>query len=129
MNVLLSIKPKYANQIVNGKKKFEFRKKIFKEFDNQKIYIYSSFPVKKIIGFFYYSRILKNKPEKIWEDCKNFGGITEKDFFNYFLQKEIGFAIEISYFKKFSKSNQLELKDLSESRYPPQSFIYVRENI
>ena len=33
MNVLLSIKPKYANQIINGNKKYEFRKSVFKNRD------------------------------------------------------------------------------------------------
>jgi type I restriction enzyme S subunit len=52
MNVLLSIKPKYANQIVKGNKKYEFRKSVFKNRDLEMVYIYSSSPVKRIIGAF-----------------------------------------------------------------------------
>jgi predicted transcriptional regulator len=50
MNVLLSVKPKYANEIISGRKKYEFRKSIFKREDIKKMYIYSSSPVKKIIA-------------------------------------------------------------------------------
>jgi type I restriction enzyme S subunit len=53
MKVLLSIKPQYVDEIVKGNKKYEFRKKIFKKKDEvQEIYIYSTSPVKKIIGYF-----------------------------------------------------------------------------
>jgi len=50
MNVLLSVKPKYAEEIISGRKKYEFRKSIFKREDIKKMYIYSSSPVKKIIA-------------------------------------------------------------------------------
>ena len=41
MNVLLSIKPKYANQILNGNKRYEFRKSVFKNRNLDVVYIYS----------------------------------------------------------------------------------------
>ena len=129
MNVLLSIKPKYVTEIDSGKKRFEFRKKIFKEFDDQKVYIYSSSPVKKVIGFFCYSRILRDTPEKLWQKCKKSAGIPERDFFSYFSEKEIGFAIEISKFKKFSEDHSLKLKDLIHITKPPQSFVYVSDEL
>jgi len=47
MNVLLSIKPKYASQIIEGNKRYEFRKSVFKNRDLDMVYIYSSSPVKR----------------------------------------------------------------------------------
>ena len=38
MNVLLSVKPKYAEKIVEGEKKYEFRRAIFKKQDIEKVY-------------------------------------------------------------------------------------------
>jgi len=52
MNVLLSIKPKYANQILNGNKRYEFRKSVFNHRDLEMVYIYSSSPIKRIVGAF-----------------------------------------------------------------------------
>ncbi len=46
MDVLLSVKPKYANEIIAGRKKYEVRKSIFKRENIEKMYIYSSSPVK-----------------------------------------------------------------------------------
>ncbi len=64
MNVLLSVKPKYAEKIVEGTKKYEFRRSIFKRNDIEKVYIYSSSPVSKIIASFQIEKILKDSPEK-----------------------------------------------------------------
>jgi hypothetical protein len=50
--VLLSIKPKYVKSIIEGDKRYEFRKTIFKNREINRIYIYSSSPVKKIVGTF-----------------------------------------------------------------------------
>ena len=39
MNVLLSVKPKYANEIISCRKKYEFRKSIFKRENIKKMYM------------------------------------------------------------------------------------------
>lgn len=47
--VLLSIKPKYVQKILDGTKRYEYRKVNFaRRID--KIIIYSSYPVKKMLG-------------------------------------------------------------------------------
>ena len=54
MNVLLSIKPKYVDLILNGEKKYEFRRKIFRN-ETNKVYVYCTSPVKKNSCLFHYS--------------------------------------------------------------------------
>ena len=60
MNVLLSVKPKYAELIMMGCKKYEFRKVIFSNKHIDLTYIYSSSPVKKIIGTFRIGDIIED---------------------------------------------------------------------
>ena len=48
MAILMSIKPEYANKIFSGIKRYEFRKRIPKQ-PYERVYVYSSSPVKKII--------------------------------------------------------------------------------
>ena len=64
-SVILSIKPEYAKAIMSGKKRVEFRRKIFKRPVN-KVYVYSSSPVKKIIGFFIIDSIIEDSPLRLW---------------------------------------------------------------
>lgn len=49
--IILAIKPKYANMILNGEKTIEFRRK-FPKAPLEKVLIYASAPISKIIGEF-----------------------------------------------------------------------------
>lgn len=126
MNVLLSIKPKYVKEIKSGNKRFEFRKSIFnkKKIDQiRKIFIYSTSPVKKIVARFLIKQILEDSPEELWERCKRYSGIDEKDFFRYFRNKEKGFAIEITNLKFFREP--IEPQSVIPNFTAPQSFRYI----
>jgi predicted transcriptional regulator len=94
MNVLLSIKPKYAELIKSGLKKYEFRRKIFKKAGGCKVFIYSTSPVKKITGVFDASIIHQDSPYRIWDMFGAYSGISEGEFFQYFRDCEIAYAIE-----------------------------------
>ena len=124
MNVILSIKPKYVQRIISKEKLFEFRKAIFKSVDHpSRVYIYSSDPVKKIVGYFTISEIIKDHPRQLWYKCKHASGIPEEDFFEYFFQKQEGYAIAINEVTVFD--NPLEPTEMIKNFTPPQSFAYV----
>lgn len=124
-SVILSIKPEYAKAIMSGKKKVEFRKKIFKR-PVSKVFVYSSSPVKKIVGFFVIDNIIEDTPLHLWNQFKEVGGINEKDFFNYFNEVEKGFSILIKKYKKFEQG--IDPADFLENFCAPQSYIYLEEN-
>jgi len=123
MRVLLSIKPEYANKIFNGKKKYEYRKSIFKKRDIKKIIVYASSPVQKVIGEFDIETIIAECPEIIWEITHKYSGITKNYYDQYTSEKEIIYAIKIKAIKMYKKPLSL-LKDLK-IKYPPQSFAYL----
>jgi type I restriction enzyme S subunit len=123
MNVLLSVKPKYAEEILSGRKKYEFRKSIFKKQNIEKVYIYSSSPVSKIVAAFEIEQILKGSPEKIWELCHKSAGISKNDFFAYFKNSDVAYAIKIGNIDNFL--NPIDPCRIIENFKPPQSFYYV----
>ena len=57
MNVLLSIRPKYVEEIIKGNKRYEFRKSIFKK-NVDEVWIYATSPTKKIVGTFVIGKII-----------------------------------------------------------------------
>jgi len=122
MNVLLSIKPKYANAILNGEKEYEFRKVIFKDRNVEKIYIYSSSPVKKIVGVFIVGDIIEDHPKRIWKRCRNKSGIEKEDFFTYFNGSEKGYAIKIDELEQIEEP--IDPRSYNQNFVPPQSFCY-----
>jgi len=124
MEVLMSIKPKYVQPILENTKKFEFRKSVFAKKNIEKIVIYSSSPKKRIVGFFKIEKIIAKKPQEIWEICKEFAGISEKDFFKYFKGKDLAYAIKIKYVKKFEE--EIDPREISPEFRPPQSYSYLK---
>lgn len=124
MEVILSIKPEFANKIFSGKKKFEFRRSIFKNRGITKIIVYASSPVSKLIGEFEVGKIIHSDLESLWDLTKEHSGITEKYYYDYFLGKENGFALEVLKTKTYSE--YLCIKE-TYGIHPPQSFAYVKK--
>lgn len=122
MKVLLSIKPEFAFKIFEGKKKFEFRKVIFKKPNIKTVIVYASSPIQQVIGEFEIDDILSSDPNEIWEQTKQFSGISEDFFYKYFADRAIAHAIKIKNIKKYKKP--LNIKD-DFNVVPPQSYVYL----
>ena len=126
MRVLLSIKPEYADKILSGSKKYEFRKNIFRKKDIQEIVLYSSSPMKRIVGTCVIGSIIEDHPQTLWRLYREFAGICEEDFFSYFHGREKGYAIEIKEIRKFE--NPVDPWELDSDFTPPQSFQYISDS-
>lgn len=125
-NALISIKPKYVKEILDGKKKYEYRKRIFKE-NIAKVYIYSSFPQQRIVGYFQFCGYLSSTPKDIWEKTKDFSGISKEEYDKYFKNNNIAYAIIIKNLKIFN--TPINPKEYFSKFNPPQSYIYLEEDI
>jgi len=122
MNAILSIKPKYVNAILEGYKRYEFRKTSFRR-DVKEVFVYATKPIGKIVCKFYVGEIIEDTPENLWENFKNFSGLAEEDFFTYFRGREKGVAIEIQDVEKFKEP--IDPKRIDPKFIPPQSWIYI----
>ena len=84
---LMAIKPKYAEMIYAGKKRFEFRK--LPPPCNHWIYLYESAPVSSITGKVYIGMQIKGDSSlvlsfvKDQRFCSNTLGVTEKQYKDY----------------------------------------------
>lgn len=122
MKVLMSIKPKFVEEIFSETKTFELRKKIFKSFINT-IVIYSSSPKKKVVGEIIIDKIISSTPKLLWKSYKNNLGISEKEYFKYYKNSKVAYAIKIKKVIKYKK--ELELKDFGIEK-APQSYQYIK---
>ncbi len=124
MKILLSIKPKYVNSIMNGTKKFEFRRKIFKRKDVDTVVVYATKPVGKVVGEFEIKQVISDTPKSLWTMTAQYAGLDKMDFYNYFEGLDEAFAIQISKVTPYKK--QLDLNELENGNIrAPQSFIYL----
>lgn len=121
-SVLMSIKPEFAEKIFEGSKKYEFRRMIFKNKEIDRVVVYASFPIMKVIGEFVIGDILEMDLEELWEKTSHEAGITKEFFMAYYRGKDKGYAIRISSFTRYEEP--LSLQEEFNIR-PPQSFQYL----
>lgn len=117
MNAILSIKPEYVTEIIAGRKRYEYRKAVFAQ-PVDKVYIYASSPIRKVVGEFQPVDILSGTPVTIWEQTRKKSGITKVFYDSYFAGRQIAYAIEIKNLKIYETPKELPF-------HAPQSFRYV----
>lgn len=122
MRVMLSIKPEYVEKILNMTKLYEFRKIRFGKDEIDKIVIYATAPIGKVVGEFDIADVLEDTPEHLWEITKAASGVNEEFYFKYFNGKRLAYALRIG--NPIRYPIPLELKDFNINT-PPQSFAYI----
>lgn len=122
MNAILSIKPKFVEEIFKGNKLYEYRKAVFKR-PVDKVYIYSSRPVCRIVGEFRIKTIISNTPEKLWDETKEFSGISRYFYDSYFEGKQVAYALQIKDVIRYT--NAVNPQTLFGKFTAPQSFVYT----
>ncbi len=120
-NMLISINPQHVENIFNGTKQYEYRKIRCKQ-DVDKIIIYSTYPIKKIVGEAKVEKILEDSPDNIWEETKNYSGIDLKFYQQYFKNRSKAIAYKLTNIKKYNIPQELSNYGIKAA---PQSFIYV----
>jgi type I restriction enzyme S subunit len=121
--VILSIKPRFVEAILNGSKSHEFRRTIFDGERVGKAYIYSTSPVKHIVASFRIGEIVKDRPEALWSRFGSRSGLEMEEFFSYYDGREQGYAIGIVGLERFV--DPIDPSELLPGFRPPQSFCYV----
>jgi predicted transcriptional regulator len=125
MRVLLSIKPEYAEKILTGEKRFEFRKSAFKNKLVKTVVIYATKPVGKVIGEFEMDGIIAAHPSALWQQTLDFSGITEDFFMKYFDGCDVGYAIKVKKAKRYKKPQ--DISDFLPHGNAPQFFRYLSQ--
>jgi len=129
-SVLFSIKPAYANKILEGLKTVELRRR-FPEVGmaGSTAVIYCTSPVRAIIGSAEIKEVRKLPLSRLWRSHGRAACIARDDFNEYFSGQAHGFAIILTGAKTLR--SRLTASDLA-TRYgivPPQSYRYLAEDL
>jgi predicted transcriptional regulator len=119
--MLLSINPEHVENILLGKKRFEFRKVRCKS-DVDKILIYATAPEKMVVAEAEVEDIIEGDIDTVWGLTHEYSGISYDFYTSYYEGKDKAVAYKLRKVRKFEKP-----KPLSEFgiRCAPQSFIYL----
>lgn len=120
-HALLSIRPNFASAILNGEKRFEFRRKKFAH-SVKVVLVYATIPVRQVVAEFEVRSVISSGLDSLWRQTRNFAGIEKKVFLQYFKGVQVGHAIEIGKVKRY-KEPYCPIEKLGIR--PPQSFVYI----
>ncbi|GGT50145.1 ASCH domain-containing protein [Actinomadura citrea] len=122
--LLLSLKPRFADAILNGSKTVELRRQRVSAQAGTLIYIYASSPVMALVGTVDLREVVVANPADIWERFQDQVGVTEREFRSYYESIETASALLLKNPRIWSESISLaQLRDLG-SFHPPQSYRY-----
>lgn len=118
---LLSIHPQFAEAILEGRKKVEFRKTKFRR-KVERVLLYATQPVGAIVGWFDLDGIEQGSPKDLWRSFGDVGGIKKRDFASYYQSREVGYAYRVANPTKLAVPTSLAGAGVNR---PPQSYMYL----
>ena len=110
-----------VEKIINGTKKFEYRRRLAKE-DVSIIYIYSSAPSMKVVASVQIIGRLSASPTSLWEQTKANAGISRAKYREYFRGCKTAYAYQLGNVKVFEEAKPLSEYGIT---IAPQSFVYI----
>lgn len=119
---IFSIHPHFANMILSGEKKFEFRRIPAKR-DIDKMLIYATAPFCAVVGEVQVLDLHSACPATLWEVTRHFAGITSDQYEQYFAGCHQAYAYRLALPIRYSVSEPLSLYGIKRA---PQSFCYVK---
>jgi predicted transcriptional regulator len=128
--LLISIKPKFALDILEGRKAVEIRRKFNEKWIGQRISIYASKPIQSVVGEAKIIHILAESPELIWNYYGEEIGCSKQEFLNYTNGTEKVYAIVLDDVVNYKNWVALDLLDylLDSKLVPPMSYFDLYNN-
>ena len=119
--IVISINQQYVEKIISGEKRFEYRTKAAKN-DINKIIIYETKPIKKIVAEVEILDVVVASPDELWNETKEYSGISRLFFDDYFKGRKVAYAYKLGHVKVYEQPKSLLDFGLKTA---PQSFAYV----
>lgn len=122
IKIIVSINPRHVNNIINGSKRYEYRTRIASK-DADKLLIYETAPTKKVVAEVDVIEVLSLDPNALWEQTKDYSGISKEFFDEYFRNRSVAYAYKLGKVKVYDEPKSLIEFGLMTA---PQSFAYAR---
>jgi predicted transcriptional regulator len=120
----MSIRPQYADAILTGTKRVEFRKRRLAP-DVSTVVIYATLPVGRIIGAFEVLGHDVAPPAELWKRHRAHAGISRTGYREYFANTAAAVGILVGGARRLP--NPRLVTDVPGLSRPPQSFSYLSD--
>ena len=117
---LISIKPGFAEAILDGRKTVELRRRIPPVQIGARLWIYATRPVASIVGIATIDTIFRGTPQAVWETYSDRIAINRHDFDQYFEGAREAIGIRLSFIQRVHPISIERLRLWKEGFHPPQ---------
>lgn len=124
MRVLFSVHPEFADKMISGEKRYEFRKRLPIRSCVDGFAIYATLPVGKVVAQGRIGKMLALPPDEMWDKTGAYSGLRRDDFDRYFSKSRNAYAIELLDIIAIEPPIPL-LKYAPQLTRPPQSYAYI----
>jgi predicted transcriptional regulator len=126
--LFISVKPHYANAILDGRKTVELRRTRPNLPNGSLVILYSSTPTRAVVGWAELTGVRSGTPIEIWDGYGAAAAIEELDYDAYFDGTDQAFALELNCVVAAVQPIPLSVIR-SIGIEPPQSWRYVPTNV
>ena len=119
--ILISIRPEHVQNILNGTKKYEYRKVVAKQ-NVTSMLIYETSPTMKVVAEVEVETVLICSPDKLWELTHDSSGVSKEFFDRYFKGRKLAYAYKLGEITIFKNPKLLSEYGIKAA---PQSFVYI----
>lgn len=128
-NILISIEKRHINNLLNGTKTIELRRRNINIPTGGKVWMYAKLPIGSICAVGIVKKVINTAPDKIWHEFGKVSGLNKMEFDEYFLNIEIGCVLLFENIHAMRSNISLnEMRSISSSFHPPQFFKYLSKN-
>lgn len=118
--LLISIRPTFANAIFNGSKTVEIRRRIPPIKLGTRLWIYVTKPVAEVRGVARVTDIISGNPEAVWRACGLQTALSQSDFDNYMDGSAKAYGLVLQEVQIGAPVPMAALKALRTGFHPPQ---------
>lgn len=128
IDIFVSIHPQYAEKILDGLKTIELRRRFptLNGFSGR-LLIYSTTPIKSVIGFAEIEDVHHLPIKKLWSEFSKEAHIKKTDFLDYFTGTTHGYAVQLKNPTRFVQPLSVEYLKQNYGMIAPQSYRYLSE--
>jgi predicted transcriptional regulator len=124
--ILISLKPKYADHVFRGAKTVELRKRRPNVQPGARVWIYATAPTAAIRGFANLASIKTGPPSEIWRALGTETGISKVEFDAYFYACDVAHALVLTEVMVMKKALSLEsIRRAVNDFQPPQFYCHL----
>jgi predicted transcriptional regulator len=126
--IVLSLRPRFADAILNGSKTAELRRQRVNAPPGTPVILYSSSPVMAVVGTARIAAIQTSPPDQAWRHYRHRLGLSRDEFNTYLDGSSIACVLELATVQTLDSPLPLHQLRLTATFQPPQSYRYLSAN-